>query len=80
MCRSAMFNNVTYNSPLMPSLLTELTMGNDSTNVVVYGPQAFVLQLNEVHASPPVWRLAVLRQDQVMEICVHNWDTGKHPL
>ena len=80
MRRSAMFNNVTYNSPLTPSLLTELTMGNDSTNVAVYGPQAFVLQLNEVRASPPVWRLAVLRRDQVVEIRVHNWDTGKHPL
>ena len=45
-----MFNNVTYNSPLTPSLLTELTMGNDSTNVAVYGPQAFVLQLNEARA------------------------------
>ncbi|KAF8490612.1 laccase [Gautieria morchelliformis] len=44
----AMFNNVTYNSPLTPSLLTELSMGNDSTNVAVYGPQAFVLQSNEV--------------------------------
>ena len=49
-------------------------------NIVVYGPQAFVLQLNEVRAFPPVWHLAVLRQDQVVEICVHNWDTGKHPL
>ena len=80
MHRSAMFNNVTYNLPLTPSLLTELTMGNDSTNVAVYSPQAFVLQLNEVRASPPVWRLAVLRWDQVVEIRVHNWDTGKHPL
>ena len=49
-------------------------------NVAVYGPQAFVLQLNEVHAFPPVWCLAVLRQDQVVEIRVHNWDMGKHPL
>ncbi|KAF8588813.1 multicopper oxidase [Ramaria rubella] len=44
----AMFNNVTYNSPLVPSLLTELSMGNDSANVAVYGPQAFVLQHNEI--------------------------------
>jgi len=43
-----MFNNVTYNSPLTPSLLTELSMGNDSANVAVYGPNAFVLEHNEV--------------------------------
>ena len=80
MHRSTMFNNVTYNLPLTPSLLTELTMGNDSMNIAVYSPQAFVLQLNKVRASPPVWRLAVLRRDQVVEIRMHNWDTGKHPL
>lgn len=43
-----MFNNVTYNSPLTPSLLTQLSMGNSSTDVVVYGPQAFVLEFNQV--------------------------------
>jgi iron transport multicopper oxidase len=46
-----MFNNVTYNSPLTPSLLTELSMGNDSTDPVVYGPQSFILQFNEVSSE-----------------------------
>lgn len=43
-----MFNNVTYNSPLVPSILTELTMGDLSSDVAVYGPQSFVLNHNEV--------------------------------
>ncbi|GJJ10823.1 hypothetical protein Clacol_005051 [Clathrus columnatus] len=44
----AMFNNVTYNSPLVPSILTELTMGNLSSDVAVYGPQSFILEHNQV--------------------------------
>lgn len=43
-----MFNNVTYNAPLVPSILTELTMGSLSSDVAVYGPQSFVLNHNEV--------------------------------
>ncbi|KAF8521711.1 laccase [Hysterangium stoloniferum] len=41
----AMFNNVTFNAPLVPSILTQLTMGNDSANVAVYGPQSFVVEI-----------------------------------
>lgn len=38
-----MFNNVTYNYPVTPSLLTELSMGAGSANPEIYGTQTFVL-------------------------------------
>ncbi|KIJ51820.1 multicopper oxidase [Sphaerobolus stellatus SS14] len=44
----AMFNNITYNSPLTPSLLTQLTMGPRAVIPQIYGPTSFVLNHNEV--------------------------------
>ncbi|KAJ7825692.1 hypothetical protein B0H14DRAFT_3725952 [Mycena olivaceomarginata] len=36
-----MFNLVTYNSPLMPTVLSAMTIGGNATDVSVYGPQSF---------------------------------------
>ena len=44
----AMFNNITYNTPVTPSLLTELNMGENAGDVRVYGTNTFVLHCNEV--------------------------------
>ena len=44
----AMFNNVTYNAHIIPSLLTELSMGENAGDVRVYWTNSFVLQHNEV--------------------------------
>lgn len=38
----AMFNQVTYNSPLVPAILSVLTLGNNATVAQAYGPQSFV--------------------------------------
>ncbi len=39
----AMFNMVTYNSPLVPSIMSEMTLGENATAVSAYGPNSFVL-------------------------------------
>ncbi|KAJ7731143.1 Fet3 protein [Mycena maculata] len=39
----ALFNLVTYNSPLVPAILSELTLGENATVAAAYGPQSFVL-------------------------------------
>ncbi|KAJ7054380.1 Fet3 protein [Mycena amicta] len=39
----AMFNLVTYNSPLTPAILSALTLGDNATVASAYGPQSFVL-------------------------------------
>ena len=39
----AIINNVTYNSPLVPAILSELTLGENATIASAYGPQSFVL-------------------------------------
>jgi len=44
----AMFNNVTHNSPIIPGLLTEMSMGENAGDVRMYGTNSFVLQRNEV--------------------------------
>jgi len=44
----ASFNNVTYNTPIIPSSLTELSMGENAGDVRVYGTNSFVLQHDEV--------------------------------
>jgi len=40
----AMFNLVTYNSPLVPAILSELTLGPNATVASAYGPQSFILE------------------------------------
>jgi iron transport multicopper oxidase len=39
----AMFNQVTYNPPLVPSVLSVLTLGSNATEVTAYGPSSFVI-------------------------------------
>ena len=39
----AMFNMVTYNSPLVPSIMSEMTLGENATVATAYGPNSFVL-------------------------------------
>lgn len=39
----AMFNNITYNTPLVPAVLSELTLGKNATVAGAYGPTSFVL-------------------------------------
>ncbi|KAJ7461426.1 Fet3 protein [Mycena latifolia] len=39
----AMFNNITYNMPLVPAVLSEMTLSNNATVAGAYGPSSFVL-------------------------------------
>lgn len=43
-----MFNQVTYNYPLVPGLFSAMTLGDNATNEYSYGPSAYVLEHNEV--------------------------------
>lgn len=60
----AFFNNITFTSPKVPTLLTALSAGDDVMNSLVYGTNtnAFVLE-----------------KDEIIEIVVNNNDTGTHP-
>lgn len=61
----ASFNNVTYRMPTStPSMLTALTMGNDSFNPAVYG--AMTNAFTYPHMA-------------VVQLTVFNWDAGFHP-
>ncbi|KAJ6491361.1 Fet3 protein [Mycena vitilis] len=44
----AMFNLVTYNSPLVPAVLSAMTLGENATTASAYGPQSFVLEHMDV--------------------------------
>lgn len=44
----ALFNDITYNSPLVPATLSELTLGSNATVPGAYGPSSFVLEHNDV--------------------------------
>jgi len=39
----AMFNQITYNSPLVPTTLSVLTLGPNATDVTAYGTTSFIL-------------------------------------
>lgn len=39
----ALFNQVTYNSPLVPAVFSALTLGENATVAAAYGPQSFVV-------------------------------------
>lgn len=41
-------NGTTWNAPLVPSILTSVSMGTDALNPAVYGPNTFILQYGEV--------------------------------
>ncbi|CAE6417231.1 unnamed protein product [Rhizoctonia solani] len=43
-----MFNNVTWNVPIVPSTISALTMGEDASVANVYGPNTEVLQYGEI--------------------------------
>jgi uncharacterized cupredoxin-like copper-binding protein len=60
----AFFNNITYKSPVVPTLYTALTSGPDAANPAVYGEYT--------HSF-------VLAKGEIVEIIVNNLDTGKHP-
>ncbi|PFH50518.1 multicopper oxidase [Amanita thiersii Skay4041] len=44
----AMFNQITYNQPLVPAILSEITLGSNATVAEAYGPLSYVLDHNEV--------------------------------
>ncbi|KAG5638015.1 hypothetical protein H0H81_002283 [Sphagnurus paluster] len=44
----AMFNQITYNPPLVPAVFSELTLGSNATVAGAYGPLSFVLDHLEV--------------------------------
>jgi len=61
----AMFNEISYKPPIVPTLLTALSVpSNYSTNPTVYGT-----------STQPL----VLGHNQMVEIVLNNGDAGKHP-
>jgi len=46
--RRAMANGITYNFPLVPTVFSALTLGENATNPNAYGPLSFVLNYGEV--------------------------------
>jgi len=43
-----MFNRVTYNSPLVPAIFSELTLGQNATVESAYEPLSFVIEHMDV--------------------------------
>ncbi|WWC68213.1 uncharacterized protein I206_102136 [Kwoniella pini CBS 10737] len=60
----ASFNNITYQMPMVPSMLTAASMGQDAYNTAVYGAQTNAF---------------VYKQGDIVELTVFNWDAGFHP-
>lgn len=60
----AFFNNITFTYPKVPTLLSVLSSGNESTNPNVYGTNTNAF---------------VLAKDEIVEIVLNNLDTGTHP-
>ncbi|QLL31818.1 hypothetical protein HG536_0B06860 [Torulaspora globosa] len=60
----AMFNGITYVHPKVPTLTTVLTSGELATDARIYG--------DNVNAI-------VLQKDEIVEVVVNNYDSGKHP-
>ncbi|KZV80843.1 laccase [Exidia glandulosa HHB12029] len=44
----AMFNNITYNPPIVPTVFSELSLGQDAVQAQLYGPSSFVLNKGDV--------------------------------
>jgi len=44
----AMFNQVTFNFPVVPSVLSALTLGANATVAEAYGPLSFVVEYGDV--------------------------------
>ncbi|GAA6021208.1 hypothetical protein JCM11491_001607 [Sporobolomyces phaffii] len=62
--RASMFDNITWVPPKTPSLMTMLSMGEDSLNANVYGRQT----------APQI-----LHANEVMELTIINFDGNGHP-
>ncbi|KAK3717005.1 hypothetical protein LTR37_006060 [Vermiconidia calcicola] len=60
----AFFNDVTYTTPIVPTLYSVLTAGDNATDPVVYGTYT---------------NSYVLNKNDVVEIVLNNNDAGKHP-
>ncbi|KAK9369014.1 Cupredoxin [Lipomyces kononenkoae] len=60
----AFFNNITYVAPNVPALYTVMSSGNLSTDATIYGTNTHTY---------------VLGYQEVVEIVLNNFDTGKHP-
>lgn len=60
----AFFNDISYTTPKVPTLMSVLSSGNDSVNEAVYGTNT---------------NSFVLEKDQIVDIVMNNYDTGKHP-
>ena len=39
----AMFNGITYNSPLVPAIMSDMSLGQNATVASAYGPTSFVI-------------------------------------
>ena len=44
----AMFNLITYNSPLVPAVVSALSLGSNATTAEAYGPLSFVVDQFDV--------------------------------
>ena len=60
----AFFNNITYVQPKVPFLTTILTSGKLTTDPRIYSDNSNVF---------------ILEKDEVVEIVLNNYDTGRHP-
>jgi len=60
----AFFNNITYTTPKVPTLMTVLSAGDDATDPTIYGTNTNTF---------------VLQKDEIIEIVLNNKDTGVHP-
>ncbi|KAK3169354.1 hypothetical protein OEA41_008737 [Lepraria neglecta] len=58
-------NNITYLSPLVPSLYTALSTGESATSPLVYGVNTDA---------------QVLKHNEIVEVVFNNFDTGSHPI
>jgi iron transport multicopper oxidase len=61
---SAALNNIVYMEPVVPTVFTALTVGENASNPEVYG----------MYTNP-----YILKKGQVVEIILNNDDGGKHP-
>ena len=61
---SAFFNDITYTTPVVPTLYSALTTGEKATDPTVYGDYT---------------NSFVLNKGEIVEIILNNNDPGKHP-
>ena len=61
---SAFFNDISYVTPIVPTIFSTLTTGTQASNPTIYG----------INSSP-----FILAHNEVVEIVLNNYDTGRHP-